>query len=360
MNRSPKILSIVGARPQFIKLAALTPGLARVSQHEIIHTGQHYDEAMSGAFFRSLKLPKPKVNLEVGSGSHGEMTGRMLVELEKVVIRRKPEMLLVYGDTNSTLAGALVAAKLGIPIGHIEAGMRSFVRDMPEEINRKVADHLSSLHFCASKTAAGNLKREGIKEGIIYCGDLMFELLDNSRKRIAKDQSLLKKYKLTSKGYILATVHRAATTDDRASLVKLAKIFESSPLPILFPIHPRTVARIRQFRLQRAFMPIPHLKTTDPFEYFDLMNVALHAKAVMTDSGGLQKEALFLGTPVLTLREETEWVETLKQGNRLVGLDATKVKKTLANLSKVQKINWTPAGKRPSERIISAILSFLK
>jgi UDP-N-acetylglucosamine 2-epimerase len=360
VKQKPLVVSIVGARPQFIKLAPLAKALAKSVQHEIIHTGQHYDDVMSGNFFRSLKLPKPKINLSIGSGSHGEMTGRMLADIEKILIKLKPQMVLVYGDTNSTLAGALAAAKLGVPIGHIEAGMRSFVRDMPEEINRKVADHLSSLHFCATKTAAQNLKNEGIKTGIVLCGDLMYELLHESRSIITQDVRALKKHKLNAKQFLLATVHRAATTDSPESLKKLAKIFAESPYPILFPMHPRTVARIRQFKLQRDFMPIPHLHTVAPFDYFTLMTLASHAKAVLTDSGGLQKEAVFLGTPVLTLRDETEWVETLKQGNVLVGLDTKKVKASLISLPKVKSVQWKITGRRPSEHIKTAILNFLK
>lgn len=360
MKRKQLVVSIVGARPQFIKLAPLAKTLTGSVQHEIIHTGQHYDDAMSGSFFRNLKLPKPRFNLSIGSGSHGEMTGRMLADIEKVLLKLKPQMVLVYGDTNSTLAGALAAAKLGLPIGHIEAGMRSFVRDMPEEINRKVADHLSSLHFCATKTAVNNLKNEGIKTGIVYCGDLMFELLHDSLSAITRDVSVMKKYKLTSKQFLLATVHRAATTDSRESLVKLARIFAESPYPVLFPMHPRTRERIRQFKLQRQFMTIPHFHTMPPFDYFTLMSVASHAKAVLTDSGGLQKEAVFLGTPVLTLRDETEWVETLKHGNRLVGLDKKKILQSLSKLPSVKSIQWRVQGKSPSQQIKMAISHFLK
>ncbi len=360
MKRKPLVVSIVGARPQFIKLAPLANALVGAVQHEIIHTGQHYDDAMSGQFFRSLQIPKPKINLAIGSGSHGEMTGRMLADIEKVLLKLKPQMVLVYGDTNSTLAGALAAAKLGIPIGHIEAGMRSFVRDMPEEINRKVADHLSSLHFCATKTAANNLKNEGIKTGIVLCGDLMFELLHDSLSAVKKDVSVLQKHKLQSKQFLLATVHRAATTDSPESLKKLARIFAESPYPIVFPMHPRIKARIREFKLQREFMTIPHFFPMHPFDYFTLMSVVSHAKAVLTDSGGLQKEAVFVGTPVLTLRDETEWVETLKQGNVLVGLDRKKVAQSFRNLPEVKRIAWKVNGHRPSQHIKTAILGFLK
>ncbi len=330
MKRRSRIVSVVGARPQFVKLACLGPVLAKRFHHAIIHTGQHYDSNMSGMFFRQLRLPKAKINLKISGGSHGVMTGRMLSAIEKTLVSEKPDLVLVYGDTNTTLAGALSAAKLSIPVGHIEAGMRSFVTDMPEEINRRLTDHLSTLLFCPTAASLKNARAEGLSKGLVHSGDLMYELLHNSMPAIRRNRSILKKYGIEAGRFLLLTAHRAANVDDREQLLKLLDLIEVLPMPTLFPIHPRTKKRLRQFRLWTRLSRIDGLILCDPLGYLDTLTAAHFARAVLTDSGGLQKEAIFLGTAVLTLRDETEWVETLGRGNHLVGLDSRKVGRLLA------------------------------
>jgi len=359
MTAKPKIVSIVGARPQFVKLAPLVKALAGRFRHVVIHTGQHYDDNMSQLFFRQLKLPRPRLNLGIGGGRHGAMTGRMLRAVENVLLAERPDFVLVYGDTNSTLAGALAAAKLAIPVGHVEAGMRSFVDDMPEEINRRLTDHLSRLLFCPTATAMTNLRREGLRQGLLRCGDLMYELLHDSRKIIRANQKLLRKFRLSPGGFLLVTVHRAANVDRVESLQRLVESLESFDLPALFPVHPRTHKRLRQSGLLSRLKMCDHLTLCEPLGYLDTLTAAAHARAVLTDSGGLQKEALFLSTPVLTLRDETEWVETLRRGNRLVGLDIRRIGRALRSLPKVRPQPFLVRGKRPSRLIADSIGRFL-
>ena len=324
-----RVVSVVGARPQFIKLAALAPHLAHHFDHRIIHTGQHYDHTMSAVFFRQLRLPRIECNLRVGGGSHAAMTGRMLMALERVLQRLSPDLVLVYGDTNTTLAGALAAAKLGVPVAHVEAGLRSGVAEMPEEINRKVTDHLAALHFCPTPVSLRNLRREGITTGLVHSGDLMFELLDRSRGAIRNNGTMLKRHGLHRRRYVYLTVH------------------------------PRTRERMRRFGLARRVRRLEHVHTTTPLAYLDSLTAAARAEAVLTDSGGLQKEALFLGTPVLTLREETEWTETLRRGNRLVGLSAERVQRALRQPPRVRPVSATVRGRYPSEIIIERLRDFL-
>jgi len=359
MKTRPKVVSVVGARPQFIKLAPLVPAMKAWCNHRILHTGQHYDDEMSAVFFRQLRIPKAHANLGIGGGTHGKMTGKMLELVERYFLETKPDFVLVYGDTNSTLAGALAAAKLGLPVGHIEAGMRSFVRDMPEEINRRLTDHISDLLYCPTDASIRNLRKEGIKEGVFESGDLMFELLHDQRKRIAADRKLIKSLELIDNEYLLMTAHRAATVDTRKQLQKLLGVIESTDMPVLFPVHPRTIARMKQFKLLKKFRSLANVVEQKPLGYFDLLSAAYHAKAVLTDSGGLQKEALFLGTPVLTLRDETEWVETVGRGNTLVGLDLKRVSRTLSRLPRVPKTSFLVRRRRPSHIIASSIKAHL-
>ena len=360
MRKRPHVYSVVGARPQFIKLAPLAPALTRRFRHTIIHTGQHYDQNMSGVFFRQLKIPKASLNLSIGGVNHGAMTGRMLEELEKLFVRHRPDAVIVYGDTNTTLAGALAAVKLSIPVAHVEAGLRSHIRDMPEEINRRMTDHVARLLFCPTKTSLQNLRREGVKEGLVLSGDLMYELLHRSRKAIERNISVLKKNSLQAGEFGLLTFHRASNTESRENLQKLCDILESSPCPILFPIHPRTRKKFHEFRMWSKLSAIDGLVLTDPLDYLDTLSAAHHARFVMTDSGGLQKEAIFLGTPVLTLRDETEWVELLRKGNRLVGLDITKIKSAWKRRKLVGKMEYRINRRLPSEIIASGLANFLK
>jgi UDP-GlcNAc3NAcA epimerase len=318
-----KVISIVGARPQFIKAAAVSRKL-RDQHHEIlVHTGQHYDYEMSGIFFDGLDLPAPDVFLGVGSGSHGTQTGAMLKGIEDVLLAEHPDSVLVYGDTNSTLAGALAAAKLSIPIAHVEAGLRSFKRSMPEEINRVTADHLSDLLFCPSETAVKNLAAEGICESVFIVGDVMLDILLWAQRRVkAGTPSVLEHLALTKQSYLLATVHRSENTDNGSRCSAILQTLNRLDEPVIFPVHPRT----RKLISAMGFCPGPNLHLIEPLGYLDMVALLSFARLALTDSGGLQKEAYWLGVPCITLREETEWVETVEMGwNKLVGSDSTTI-----------------------------------
>ena len=318
-----KIASIVGARPQFIKAAAVSRELRKRHKEILVHTGQHYDYEMSGIFFNGLGLPQPDVNLEVGSGSHGAQTAAMLAGIEDVLVAERPDYLLIYGDTNSTLAGALAASKLSVPIAHVEAGLRSFNRRMPEEINRVVADHLSELLLCPSDTAVRNLSAEGITRNVHLVGDVMLDVLNWAKQRLAtQSPEILKRLGLTKQHYLLATVHRSENTDDLARLSQILNAFNALDEPVVFPVHPRARKMITCAGLRLA----GHVQLIDPIGYLDMVALAGAARLVLTDSGGLQKEAYWLGVPCVTLRDETEWVETVEAGwNRLVGSDSEKI-----------------------------------
>jgi UDP-GlcNAc3NAcA epimerase len=314
-----KVVTIVGARPQFIKAAALSKMLRGVHQEILVHTGQHYDYQMSGVFFDGLEIPAADVNLEVGSGHHGAQTGAMLAGIEQVLLREKPERVLVYGDTNSTLAGALAASKLHIPIAHVEAGLRSFNRRMPEEINRVVADHLSSLLLCPSDVARVNLSNEGITTNVHVVGDVMLDVLLWAKERAeVSGATKLKTLKLNPKGYILLTLHRAENTDDPVRLESIIQALNSVAEPILFPVHPRARKMIEAAGQKLA----KHIHLTEPLSYFEMVEASAGARMILTDSGGLQKEAYWLKVPCVTLRDQTEWVETVDSGwNLLIGAD---------------------------------------
>lgn len=350
----------MGARPQFIKLAPLVRALSREFDHLILHTGQHYDLNMSDIFFEQLRLPRPDFHLSIGGGSHGDMTGRMLSGIEQVLLKRHPDMVLVYGDTNSTLAGALAAAKLDIPVGHAEAGMRSFVANMPEEINRRLTDHVSTMLFAATATAAVNLKNEQVLGGIVRTGDVMYELLESVKPLLKSGGRMLKKVGLTPRRFALVTVHRAANVDSRDSLERLLQVLDVIDMPMLFPMHPRTTSSLKKHRLDKAVDALKHVVVTQPLGYRDLLSIVSQAQVVLTDSGGLQKEALFLGTPVLTLREETEWVETLRRGNRLVGLDPSRVARALGRAVTIRPPKCLYRGVRPSEHIVRALKRYFR
>ena len=307
-----RILTVVGARPQFVKAAPLVAALRKRFQHTLLHTGQHFDDAMSGAFFRELGLPKPQIHLGIAGGSHGAMTGAMLAAIESALERVKPSVVVVLGDTNSTLAGALAAAKLHIPVAHVEAGLRSFDMRMPEEVNRRLTDHISLLLFCPAKLAAANLAREGIRKGVFVVGDVMTDVLKKMRKPA---QAALKKMNLP-RDFYFATVHRQENTDERSRLLGILEGLGKLPHLVVLPLHPRTRARLKAFGLRAP----SNVRTMEPVGYTQSLALSLGARAVLTDSGGIQKEAFLLGTPCVTLRDTTEWTETLKGGaNRLVG-----------------------------------------
>jgi UDP-GlcNAc3NAcA epimerase len=311
-----KILSIVGARPEFIQSSPVSQELRQKHLEILVHTGQHYDYLMSQTFFNELGIPQPDYNLEVGSGMHGHQTGEILMRLEEVLLKEKPDWVIVRGDTNSTIAGAIASSKLHILTAHIEAGERSYNREMPEEINRLVTDAVADLHFCASHTAVDNLSKEGVFSTVHWVGDVMYDAMLKNRP-IAREKSMvLQTLNLLPKQYSLVTIHRSANTDDPIRLAQIISILNHSGETVIFPVHPRT--RNALGRLDGHFSERVHL--IEPVGYYDMMMLEENARIIATDSGGVQREAYFHAIPCLTLREETEWVETVKVGwNRLVG-----------------------------------------
>ena len=324
-----KIVTIVGARPQFIKIAAVSRKLRERHQEFLVHTGQHYDYEMSGAFFDGLELPQPDVNLGVGSGTHAAQTGAMLRGIEDVLLAEIPDCLLIYGDTNSTLAGALAASKLSIPVVHIEAGLRSYNRAMPEEINRVVADHLSELLLCPSQTAVANLALEGITRNVQLVGDVMLDALNWAKERsTGAADALLGRLGLKQTQYLVVTLHRSENTDDKTQFRRILEALNSLDEPVVFPVHPRA----RKIIDGTDFQPKLNLHLIDPIGYLEMVALVGSARLVLTDSGGLQKEAYWLGVPCLTMRNETEWIETVQTGwNVLVGPDPERIVRTVSS-----------------------------
>ncbi len=315
-----KIVTILGARPQFIKAAPVSLALrSRGCEEYILHTGQHYDDQLSQLLFDELGLPQPQKNLNVGSGSQAYQTAQMMVGVEEVLEQVKPDWALVYGDTNSTLAGALAAVKLHIPIAHIEAGLRSYNRQMPEEHNRVLTDHCSDLLLCPTQTAVENLRREGLvggQPGVYWVGDVMYDAAVAFSVPAQQASTILADLNLAPKGYDLATIHRAYNTDDHQRLSDLLLALERLEIPVILPLHPRTRAKMQEFGLSKMF---PGIRFIPPVGYLDMLILEKNAKMILTDSGGVQKEAFFFGVPCLTLRPETEWVETVQAGwNRIV------------------------------------------
>ena len=312
-----KIVTVVGARPQFIKAAVVSNALAcAFDLHEVlIHTGQHFDANMSDVFFDELDIPRPAYNLGVGGGLHGAMTGMQLAKIEEVLISERPSCVLVYGDTNSTLAGALAAAKLHIPVAHVEAGLRSFNRNMPEEVNRVLTDHISSFLFCPTATSVENLLREGRPENSCYLvGDVMFDAALHFRERSRSVSSVLSDLSLREREFVLATIHRAENTDDLARLRVIVLAFSevSKTIPVVWPVHPRTRKVISESGLCKELGK--GVRLVDPVGYMDMIMLEQSASVIATDSGGVQKEAFFHKVPCVTLREETEWVELVQTG----------------------------------------------
>lgn len=323
-----KILSIVGARPQFIKAAAVSNVLRTEHEEVLIHTGQHYDENMSKIFFDELEIPKPDYDLGIGSGGHGVQTGNMLVKLEEIYLKEKPDLVLVYGDTNSTLAGALCASKLLIPVAHVEAGLRSFNKRMPEEQNRILTDHISSLLFVPTNTAIENLKNEGISTNIYNVGDVMYDAVKHFTS-IAKEKSnILDELALDKREYILTTIHRAENTNDINRLSDIISALNKSKDKFILPLHPRTKKYIESYNLKLN----KNITIIEPVGYLDMINLEMNANKIVTDSGGVQKEAYFMSKPCITLREETEWIETIEAGwNILVGTNTDMITNAIAD-----------------------------
>ena len=362
-----KIATIIGARPQFIKSAPVSKAILDYNKLSsiksppvteiIIHTGQHFDDNMSNVFFRELDIPEPAYNLGINSVSHGAMTGRMLEKIEEIIVNERPDWVIVYGDTNSTLSGALAASKLHIPIAHVEAGLRSFNKEMPEEINRILTDHCADMLFCPTETAVNNLKNEGftniINDGklledkyvrnelstlsfehspvVINVGDAMYDAVLQFSKINQKRSTILKDLRLKSKEFILATVHRPDNTDNPENLQNILSAFLEIDEPIIFPVHPRTKQNLINSNEE---IKNSKIRCISPVGYLDMLSLEQNAKATLTDSGGMQKEAYFFGIPCVTMRTETEWVETVEAGwNVVVGADREKIINAVKNLS---------------------------
>jgi UDP-N-acetylglucosamine 2-epimerase len=338
-----KIVTVVGARPQFIKAAAISRAIQEHNSNsalsideKIIHTGQHYDDAMSEVFFEELKIPRPWKNLAVGSGSHGKQTGMMMERLEEVVNELEPDILLTFGDTNSTLASALVAAKLHIPIAHVEAGLRSFNRKMPEEINRVLTDHISEWLFCPSKVSQENLKAEGIVDGVHVVGDVMYDAMKFHLELAEEQSEILKTLSVAPGEYCVATIHRAETTDSKDTLCGVIEGLSTVGGKVVLPLHPRTKNKLSEHDLS---LP-SNVVTVPPLSYLDMLKLVAGSQFVLTDSGGLQKEAYWLQKRCITLRTETEWTELVDCGwNQVVGTDPEQIRAAVSNI--VNSKPWT-------------------
>jgi len=354
-----KIISIVGARPQFIKCAPVSRVLRRECEEILVHTGQHYDPEMSDIFFKDLHIPEPDYHLEVGSGSHGKQTGAILERVEDVLTHELPDLVIVYGDTNSTLGGALAAAKLHIPVAHVEAGLRSYDRMMPEEINRVVSDHIASILLCPTQTSVDNLTKEGITKGVHMVGDVMVDALIHNTEIAKKKSNIIKRLGLKKHDYYVATVHRPSNTDDKKNLTAIIDAFRESGKIVVFPVHPRTKKYLHTYGLWESVSE--NIRFVDPLGYIDMLHLMSNAQKILTDSGGIQKEAYVMGVPCITLRENTEWIETLSGGwNVLVGADKRKI--LAAVVAEVQtNTDNTVFGKGDTaEKIVRIILRYAK
>lgn len=355
-----KILTIVGARPQFIKAAAVSRVIrnqyADKACEVLVHTGQHYDENMSKVFFDELGIPQPKYNLEISGGLHGAMTGRMLESIEKVLIDERPDWVLIYGDTNSTLAGALAAAKLHIPVAHVEAGLRSFNMRMPEEVNRILSDRISTSLFCPTQAAVDNLAAEGVKTGVFNVGDVMYDVALYYRDLAKRNSRTLNDLGLTEGAFALATCHRAENTDDperlRGIVSALGEVAKA--MPVILPLHPRTRKLLDDHNLRSELGVV---KVVEPLAFLEMVSLEQAAKVILTDSGGVQKEAFFYGVPCVTMRDETEWVETVELGwNQLVGADRSRIVEAAAKAKQGQD-NQSPYGDgQASTKIVAELL----
>lgn len=318
MGHRLRFITIVGARPQFVKAAVFSRAIRGRHDEAIIHTGQHYDREMSDVFFEEMGIPAPSFQLESGSGTHAEQTAAMLVGIERILMQERPDWVVTFGDTNSTLAGALAAVKLRIPIAHVEAGLRSFNWAMPEEVNRVLVDRMSTALLCPSDVAVQNLRNEGIHTGVHLVGDVMAEALHVAQGIAARRSRVLDELALEPRRYVLATVHRAENTDNPERLGHIVSALNACSEPIVFPVHPRT----RKVLDALGYVLAPHIRVTVPFGYLDMVRLISAARLIMTDSGGLQKEAYWAGVPCVTMRDQTEWVETVQHGwNIVVGAD---------------------------------------
>lgn len=351
-----KIITIVGARPQLIKASPLSLKLKESFEELIVHTGQHYDYELSDIFFNELKISQPKYNISVGSKSHGHQTGIMLIEIEKILLKEKPELVIVHGDTNSTIAGALAAVKLHIPLAHNEAGLRSFNRAMPEEHNRVVTDHVADVLFVPGENAIKNLAKEGIEKNIYNVGDVMFDSILLFEK-LSGNSKILDTLNIIPKDFYLSTIHRAENTDNIANLIAIFTAFSKLDKRIILPLHPRTKGKIESNNIA-----IPgNVTVIQPAGYIDMITLMKNAEVILTDSGGVQKEAFYLKTPTITLRNETEWIETLELGwNQLAGADTERIIACVESVQKLQKLDKAVYGNgNTSAKIVEVLMEIL-
>ncbi|AZH24759.1 non-hydrolyzing UDP-N-acetylglucosamine 2-epimerase [Haloplanus aerogenes] len=349
------VLSVVGARPQFIKAFVVSRELRATHDEVLVHTGQHYDEELSDIFFEELGIPEPDYDLGIGSESHATQTARMMIGLEEVVEEYAPDILLCYGDTNSTLAAAIVASKFDLELAHVEAGLRSFNRGMPEEINRILTDHASDILFAPSERAVDHLQSEGITEKVYNVGDVMYDSLLWAREEAKNRSTIREDLGVANEEYLLATVHRPRNTDDRERLKTIITSLAIDQRRVVFPAHPRTIDRLKRYDL--LAMTEEELTLIDPVSYLDFVSLQAGAEVIVTDSGGIQKEAFFLDVPCITLREETEWPETIEAGgNLLVGADAGAIREALANPPQLSS-NSEPYGDGTASKKIVEVLN---
>lgn len=349
-----KIASIIGARPNFIKEAPISREIRKEFNEVLIHTGQHYDYKMNKIFFNELNIPDPNYHLSVGSGMQGYQTGEMLKRIEKVLLKEKPDIVLVYGDTNSTLAGALAATKLHIQVGHVEAGLRSFDRRMPEEINRILIDHTSDILFCPTNTATENLKKESILDGVYNVGDVMFDALLYNREIAENRSTILEDLGLDHKQYVVATIHRQSNTDNEENLQNIVDAFCEIDETLVFPVHPRTLNYLQEYGLYEKLKKSVNL--INPLGYIDFLKLLNHAKKILTDSGGVQKEAYMLKVPCITLRDNTEWIETIEDGwNVCIGANKEKIIEMMEEFKPNGEQRNVFGDGKSSERIIEII-----
>jgi UDP-GlcNAc3NAcA epimerase len=358
-----KIVTVIGARPQFIKAAAISRAIRSKYSDKIteilVHTGQHYDPNMSSVFFEELDIPAPDYNLEISGGTHGAMTGKMLESIENVLLAEKPDWVLIYGDTNSTLAAALAAAKLHVPIAHVEAGLRSFNMNMPEEVNRIIADRLSRITFCPTRTAVENLHNEGIKSGVHLVGDVMYDVSLYFRGVARQKSNALERLGLEEGQYVLATCHRAENTDSSHRLTSIVHGLADLALqiPVVLPLHPRTRKKIEDLNLT---IDLSNITVVEPLPFLDMIRLEQAARVIVTDSGGVQKEAFFYEVPCVTMRDETEWTETVELGlNVLVGADRELIANSLSRKRPEGKLTQPYGNGSASDAILDEMLSAL-
>jgi UDP-GlcNAc3NAcA epimerase len=348
-----RVVTVIGNRPQFVKAAAVSDRLRAGAREVLVHTGQHYDDELSRVFFDELELPRPDHQLDVGGGTNTSQTARMLERLEPLLAAERPDALLIYGDTNSTLAGALAGAQAGVPVAHVEAGMRSYDRTMPEELNRVLADHASSLLLCSSERAAETLLAEGVAGTVVVVGDVMVDVANLLAPRARVRTAALEAVDVQPGEYLLATAHRAGNVDDPARLARLAELLLAVPGPVVLPLHPRTRARLEAAGLIARLAG--RVRLAPPLGYLDFTALLLHARAVLTDSGGVQKEAYLAGVRCLTLRSVTEWTETVEAGwNALVDLDAEAAVRALERPLPAERPPLYGDG-RAGERVVEAL-----